>query len=109
MSKIVENDVVEMLVGRTTNVHNLAVAIQRVVKDDGHMVRLVGIGANAVNQMGKGAAKSRSFLAAVGKDILWKIYFTDRTLTEEEMAEMLERTGETKEKISALVFESALH
>lgn len=109
MSKLVENgQVQEMSVSKNTNVHNLAISISKVIQE-GRKARLIAVGANAVNQMVKAGAKSRGFLAPLGKDIVWKVFFTDRPLTLEERNEAEARGyGDRKETLSALVMESLM-
>ncbi len=102
---VVTGKAVEMTVGGRTSVHNLAVSISKTVQE-GYSVRLVCIGANAVNQAAKAAAKSSSFLAPVGKYVTWKVYFTDRQLSLEDLEEARKRGEEKPEKLSALVFET---
>ena len=87
-----------LTVAGSTSVHDLAVSISKNI-EEGSKIQIIGIGANAVNQMAKGAAKARSFLAPIGIDVAWRVYFTDREIGD----------GEKKEKVSALVFESMLY
>jgi stage V sporulation protein SpoVS len=91
-------DYKELTVSKITNVHDLAVSISKNIQE-GTPVRVIGMGANAVNQMAKGSAKARGFLAPVGIDLSWKIYFTDRHVG----------VGDEAEKVSAIVFESRLY
>lgn len=111
MSKNLDENTVEMTVGRATSVGNLAYSISKTIQE-GKKVRLVGIGANAVNQMVKGVAKSATFLAPVGKYVNWRVYFMDRKVDDERPAvdegQMAVAPGVWKETLSAIVLESHL-
>ena len=67
----------ELTVSATTNVHQLAVRITNEI-ESGKRIRMVAIGANALNQTVKAGIKSAGFLAPRGRSLLWHIFFTDR-------------------------------
>jgi stage V sporulation protein SpoVS len=68
---------VELTVKSSTPVSQLAHAVTQTIMGN-KTVKLVGIGAGAVNQATKAAAKANEKLAPVGKFLVWRIYFETR-------------------------------
>ncbi len=97
-----QGNIAQMQISRTTNVKNLAASIAKHIQR-GKTVRMVAIGAGAINQMVKASACSLQYLAPVGVEIRWKIFFTDRPVPEDVKRE---ESDERRDTWSAIVMES---
>lgn len=108
-----KSNIAEMTVGRSTSVTQLSLAIVKTL-EEGKVVRLISIGANAVNQATKAAGKARGMLAQQGVDIAWSIYFTDRQMGPRVAVEDLppeavsNRAGQQSGMLSAMVHQTVI-
>ena len=73
---------IEFKVSRTANVTNVAETLAKMVLR-GNNVRLIGVGAGAINQMAKAAAAALKDTAPHGIMLRWRVYFKDVPIPED--------------------------
>jgi stage V sporulation protein SpoVS len=99
-----QGNIAQMQISRTTNVKNLAASIAKHIQR-GKIVRMIAIGAGAINQMVKASACSLQYLAPVGMEVRWKIFFTDRPIPEDAKRDEIPEEHQ-RDTWSAIVLES---
>ena len=98
-----EPEFVEVKVKRDTPVDKLAGSITKFIQN-GKIPVLLPIGLPAQNQAMKAAAKSKQYLAPVGKYVLWDLCFATREVYSQEQDKVVPRSTV---KIIAVVFNSS--
>jgi stage V sporulation protein SpoVS len=72
----------DLKIARITNVKNLSASISKHIQQ-GRVVRMTAIGAGSISQMMKACACALQFLAPMGIEIRWRIYWADKPVPED--------------------------
>jgi stage V sporulation protein SpoVS len=72
----------DLKVARITNVKNLAASISKHIQQ-GRIVRMTGIGAGSISQMMKACACALQYVAPLGMEVRWKVYWADKPLPDD--------------------------
>jgi stage V sporulation protein SpoVS len=72
----------DLKIARITNVKNLAASVSKHIQQ-GKIVRMTSIGAGSISQMMKACACTLQYLAPLGFQVRWRVYWADKPIPDD--------------------------